>query len=167
MPSGIHEYKLDLDDSIGEQALLTPLKKHVSPSRLHDPDANEWWYIFMLQFLLWWSLSSIFDSIPLLISISSSDWLSLLYFYLIETLIGALIYVIAIPRTNEKLRKFIGIVVICSGVWGCLTILTNGIQSAFGIQPIFVYALTVILTGSLGIFHHNMHRQDYLLDQLL
>lgn len=167
MPSGIHEYKLDMDDSFGDQALLTPLKKQILPSRYADLGANEWWYIFMLQFLLWWSLSSIFDSIPTLLSISSDDWNVLLYFYLLESLVGGVIYVLPIPRTNEKLRKFMGIVVLCSGVWGCLTILTNTLNSALGIHPLFVYGSTVIITGSLGIFHHNMHRQDYLLDQLL
>ena len=167
MSTGVHEYKLDMDDSFGDQALLTPLKKRISSTPYSDLGDRERWYIFTLQFLLWWSLSSIFDSIPSLLSIPDTDWISLLYFYSGENLLGAILYVVQIPRMNEKLRKFIGIVVICSGIWGCLTILTKAIQNGVGIHPMFIYSLTVVLTGSLGIFHHNMHRQDYLLDQLL
>ena len=166
MASTVNEYKLDMDDSFGDQGLLSPLRKQISPSRYSDPGINEWWYIFMLQFFLWWSLSSIFDSIPSLISISSDDW-ALSYFYFIEVVVGFAVYTISIPRVYEKARKFAGIVVACCGLWGCLTIFTNGIRSAFGIHPIVVYSVTAFVVGSLGIFHHNVHRQDYLLDQLL
>jgi hypothetical protein len=166
MSPTISEYKLDMDDSFGEQGLLSPLRKQISPLRYSDPGIHECWYIFTLQFLLWWSLSSIFDSIPSLVSIPADDW-SLSCFYLIEVLFGFFVYMFSIPRINQKARKFIGIVVVCCGIWGCLTILTNGIRRVFGVHPAIVYTATALFAGSLGVFHHNVHRQDYLLDQLL
>ena len=167
MPSNVNEYKLDMDDSFGEHSLLTPLRKQIQQSHLPEMSVSEWWYVFMLQFLLWWSLSSIFDAVPSILSISPDDWAYRTLVYLFEVLLGFVTYTVQVPRMNPKVRKFLGIVIACCGIWGCLTILTSAIQQNFGIEPTIVYALTAAITISLGIFHHSMYRQDYLLDQLL
>lgn len=145
--------------------------EYVEVSEAQDLPQQEWWTVFILQFLIWWSLWEIIDSIPDLIGFSNLSDLTWLRICLAETLLGAIIYLIPSPESwghqLDKLKRFLGLVILCCGLWGSLDTLTDIIKSLSGIPNIFVYAVTFTVAVGLGTIHHYQFRENYLIDQLL
>ena len=159
---------LDLDDPYVTRVELLNVHRFKNAQEL---GLQEWCYVFFVEFLIWWSLWAIIDFIPDGLgfkNLSDSTWLRI---YLLYTLIGGVVYLWRLPRTKsiqtEKLKCFIGLVVLCCGLWGFLDTLTDILGSSMGINRWIVYILVFFFSSGMGVVHHCKYREDYLIDRLL
>jgi hypothetical protein len=165
----MEHFELDITDNlVTEIAPISP-NGGGSQRRQHPPD-HEWWYIFALQFLLWWSLWAIVDSIPGLLGYASLSRVAELKVYLAYASIGGIIYMLPLPsRLSEptvKLKRFIGLVVTCCGMWGALDSSTDILEMYLKIPALYTQFSVLTVAGILGAIHHYKFREGYLIDHL-
>ena len=154
---------------IARMTLLSPSKP--VDHRRDDLLPHEWWYVFVLQFLIWWSLWTIIDQVPDLLGYTALTGAGRLQLYVGESLLGAIIYISPIPNSfsiqAEKLKRFVGLVILCCGLWGTLDTVTEVVITSTGIPLLVIHSATFTLAAAMGLIHHHKCRQDYLIDQLL
>ncbi len=157
-----------LDKGIHSVTEETPLSvSSLQAVRENEVHFQEWWYVFVVQFLLWWALWSAIDSVPDWVGLSLNTPFEQLRAYLFETLVGALVYMVPFPWSIhvEKIKDFFGLVVLCCGWWGLLDTMAN-LMSPWLSKPL-VYGGTLAVAGYLGILHHTRFRANYLLERLI
>jgi hypothetical protein len=136
-----------------------------------EPHPNERASIFVLQFLIWWSLWTMLDSLEELLKTDPSDWFFRGRLYAVETFCGSIIFITSwdkyIGKTPSRLIKFLGLVILCSGLWGLVHVVTLVLHIFFTINPNIIRVLVLVVASVLGALHHFKYREDYLLDQLL
>ena len=136
-----------------------------------DSESKEWWYVFALQLLLWWSLWSSLDSIAGALGAATWNQLTVLHLYLLEIVLGSLVYFVPFPvppsEPSSKLKRFIGMVLICCGLWNLLDSFADFLASLVGFPPALIYVAVLLLTATLGGVHHYKYRANYLIDRLM
>ena len=162
-------FELDVTDNlVADLAPVSPAG--VNRNRISTPPGHEWWYIFGLQFLLWWCLWAIVDSAPELLGYKSLSPVTELKIYLGDSALGAIIYMIPVPlvlsEQSMKLKRFIGLVVMCCGAWGALDSSTELLESILKIPSLFTYLAVLAVAAILGAIHHYNYREGYLIDHL-
>lgn len=160
------------DETLAELLPISGSREYFNESVVNrDGRPKEWWYVFALQFLLWWSLWSAYDSVMDLMGSSGWNALTRLQLYLVEVLIGTGVYFMPFPSSLAsaylKLKCFCGMVLICCGLWNLLEALASTISTSSGIPILILYLTVLSLTATLGGIHHYAYRENYLIDMLI
>ena len=143
----------------------TELLNRVEDS-LHD---FEWWYIFLLQFMLWWSTWSMVEWINEILLLRHAYPGGQMTIFLLDVVLGALIYLLPLRGFVEsaKLKCFVGLVFVCCGLWGTLDHLTEFSRAHLGVPRAVIFVSILSVAGALGAFHHFKCRPNYLIERLL
>jgi hypothetical protein len=139
-------------------------------SRMEDPLREfEWWYIFLLQFMLWWSTWSMVEWVNEILLNRHTYPGGQVTMFLLDVVLGALIYLFPHRSFVEfgKLKCFFGLVFVCCGIWGILDHLTEFISTHLGFPRGVVFVSSLFVAGALGTVHHFKCRPNYLIERLL
>jgi hypothetical protein len=161
-----------IDDEAQDHAQLirrsNPMLTRMNSMSYTDVGSLESLTVFLLQFLIWWSVWNIMDTIPMALGYQEIQSFEKAQMYLAETVIGTIIYFSPTPPLiNRKLKRFLALVIFCCGFWGLLDSISEIVSDYIGINIIFNYFLIFSIAAIIGIIHHNIYRTNYLLDQLL
>ena len=165
----MEHFELDITDNlVSDIAPITPTRTVLH--RRQSPTDQEWWYVFGLQFLLWWSLWAVVDSIPERLGYRNLHPSSELKIYIGDAVLGGVIYSVALPLSlseqSVKLKRFIGLVIMCCGAWGALDSSTELLDINYSIPSLVTYLAVLSVAGLLGAIHHYNYREGYLIDNL-
>lgn len=90
--------------------------------------------------------------------------------YMCDAVIGGVIYSVPFPLSlseeSVKLKRFIGLVIMCCGSWGALDSSTELLDMYFSIPSLLTYLAVLAFAGILGAIHHYNYREGYLIDNL-
>lgn len=162
--------KFDISGGISPTNRLLP-RSSSSASYTDSISKIEWWYVFSLQFLIWWASWTFLDSVPGLLGFSEVTQMQSMQWGLIQLICGSILYLVDISKYASelaiKIRTLTCFIVICCGLWGLLDVAVDAIRNSFGVSPLMTRCMVLGVAVLLGGIHHNTVRRDYLLDHIL